>query len=149
MPLSNLSGTPCEILGKGNRYRVRQVGPNPTLGAIGGEHSIEIKDTINSKKQNEMEHDIYYQRQCELIERAQQAEREREMIRRYHREKSSREAYFRLMETKRYKIVRECKTKRSRKKPQATITKCERQVYRTCRFDNSYITVYCKGRATA
>ena len=95
-----------------------------------------------------MIHDIYYERQCELIERAQQTERMREDLRHYRREKESREAYLRLQETKRYRIVRECKTRRQRKKPQATITKCERQVYRTRRFDNSYITVYCKGRAT-
>lgn len=99
-----------------------------------------------------MEHDIYYERQRALIERAQQAEREREefaeTMRNYRREKTSREAYFKLQDTKRYRIVRECKTKRFKKKPQATITKCERQVYRTHRFDNSYITVYCKGRPT-
>lgn len=100
-----------------------------------------------------MEHDIYYERQCALIERAQQAEREREELetsmRNYRREAASREAYFRLQGTKRYRIVRECKTTRPKKKPHATITKCERQVYRTRRFDNSYITVYCKGRATS
>ena len=96
-----------------------------------------------------MEHDIYYQRQRELIERAQQAERELEEIRRYHREKASREAYSRIMGTKRYKIIRECKGRRIQKKSRATFTKCERMVYRTRRFDNSYITVYCKGRATA
>lgn len=99
-----------------------------------------------------MEHDIYYQRQRALIERAQQAEREREefaeTMRNYRREKASREAYFKLQDTKRYRIVRECKTHRQKKKPQATITKCERMVYRTRRFDNSYITVYCKGRPT-
>lgn len=100
-----------------------------------------------------MVHDIYYERQCALIERAQQAEREREeleeMMRNYRREVESRKAYFRLQDRKRYRIVSECKGRRQRKKPQATITKCERQVYRTRRFDNSYITVYCKGRPTA
>lgn len=96
-----------------------------------------------------MEHDIYWERQCALIESAKQAEREREAIRKYHREKASREAYFRLMETKRYKIVRECKGRRSQKKAHATMTKSEPMVYRTHRFDGSYITVYCKGRPTA
>lgn len=96
-----------------------------------------------------MIHDIYYERQCAVIERAKQAEREREELRAYRREKASREAYFRLMATKRYKIVRECKERRIRKKVQGSITKCEKQVYRTRRFDNSYITVYCKGRPTA
>lgn len=99
-----------------------------------------------------MEHDIYYERQCELIERAQKAEREREefenYMRIYRREKASREAYFRLQATKRHKIVRDGKTRPSRKQRSA-MTKCERQVYRTRRFDNSYITVYCKGRPTA
>lgn len=100
-----------------------------------------------------MIHDIYYERQRALIERAQQAESERkefeETMRNYRREKASREAYFRLQDTKRYKIMRECKTKRSQKRAHATITKSERQVYRTHRFGNSYITVYCKGRATS
>ena len=100
-----------------------------------------------------MEHDIYYERQCELIERAQKAEREREefenYMRIYRREKAGREAYFRLQATKRHKIVRECKTKRSQKRAHTSVNKCERQVYRTRRFDNSYITVYCKGRPTA
>lgn len=96
-----------------------------------------------------MEHDIYYERQRAVIERAQQAEREREAIRTYRREKASREAYFRLMDTKRYKIVRECKGRRTQKKAHATFTKSEPMVYRTHRFDGSYITVYCKGRPTA
>lgn len=96
-----------------------------------------------------MEHDIYYERQCELIKRALQAEREREEIRRYHREQKKREAYFEIMEYKRYKLVRDCRTTRPKKKPHAPITKSERMVYRTRRFDNSYITVYCKGYATA
>ena len=95
-----------------------------------------------------MEHDIYYERQCALIERAKQTERECEELRHYRRELASREAYFRLMDTERYKILRECKGHRTQKKSHATITKCERQVYRTRRFDNSFITVYCKGRAT-
>ena len=99
-----------------------------------------------------MEHDIYYERQCAVIARAQQAEREREQLeesmRRYRHEVESRSAYFRLQSTKRYRIMRECKTQRSKKKPHATITKCEAMVYRTRRFDNSYITVYCKGRPT-
>ena len=96
-----------------------------------------------------MIHDIYYERQCALIERAKQAEREREELRNYRRELENRRAYFSLMEAKRHEIVRECKGRRIRKKVQGSITKCEKQVYRTRRFDNSYITVYCKGRPTA
>lgn len=99
-----------------------------------------------------MEHDIYYERQRALIERAQQAEREREefanYMRTYRREKASREAYFKIMGTKRYKIIRECKG-RAQKKSHTPYTKCEPMVYRTRRFDNSHITVYCKGRPTA
>lgn len=94
-----------------------------------------------------MIHDIYYERQCELIERAQKAEREREEFRNYMCSYRRAKAYFRLQNTKRYQIVRECKTRPSRKS-HSTMTKCERQVYRTRRFDNSYITVYCKGRPT-
>ena len=98
-----------------------------------------------------MEHDIYYERQRALIERAQQAEREREefeqTMRYYRREKASREAYSRIQGTKRYRIVREGKAQRPQKKAHATFTKSERQVYRTHRFPNSHITVYCKGSA--
>lgn len=95
-----------------------------------------------------MEHNIYYERQCELIERAQKAEREREEFENYMRIYRRAKAYFRLQNTKRYQIVRDGKTRPSRKQRSA-MTKCERQVYRTRRFENSYITVYCKGRPTA
>jgi len=96
-----------------------------------------------------MIHDIYYERQCALIERAKQAEREREELRNYRREKAGRDAYVHLMRTKRHELVRECKGHRSQKEAHASISKCEKQVYRTRRFDGSYITVYCKGRPTA
>lgn len=88
-----------------------------------------------------MEHDVYYERQRALIERSLQSEREREEIRRYHREKASRDAYFRLMRTKRHKIVRECKGRKSPKRVNTAIEHGERMTIRTKRFDNSHITI--------
>lgn len=88
-----------------------------------------------------MEKNIYYERQCAVIESAKQAESMREMLRTYHREKASREAYFRIMETKRYKVVRDCKTKRGPKKPSTAIEHGVRPSMRTKRFSNSHITV--------
>lgn len=88
-----------------------------------------------------MEHDIYYERQCAVIRQAQEAESMREMLKTYRREKASREAYFRIMETKRYKIVRECKNRRAPKKPSTSIEHGVRPSMRTKRFSNSRITV--------
>lgn len=97
-----------------------------------------------------MEHDIYYERQRALIERALQSEREREelkvAIRNYKREKDSRKAYFKLQNTKRGKIVRNARTIVNWKGSSATMNKSERDTTRTKRFPNSYITVYCKCR---
>lgn len=94
-----------------------------------------------------MEKDEVYQRQCAVIEAGLRGERERAEIARIHREYASRIAYFRAMATKRRNIIRDCKPVRGPKKAHIVHTKSERQVYRTYRFDNSYATVYCKGRA--
>ena len=93
-----------------------------------------------------MEHDVYYERQCEVIERALQAEREREAIRKYKRELEGRKAYFKLQGTKRGKITRNARTTVCWKSSHATYSKGERETTRTKRFPNSYITVYCKCR---
>lgn len=93
-----------------------------------------------------MEHDIYYERQCAVIKQSQEAESMREMLRTYRREKESREAYFRIMETKRYKIVRECKARRAPKKPSTAIEHGAGITIRTKRIKNSHITVCYKHR---
>lgn len=93
-----------------------------------------------------MEHDIYYERQRALIERSLRTQELEESIRKYKHEVSASKAYWRLQHTKGYKIVRECKGRRSIKRQHTSMEKCERQVYHTRRFGNSYITVYCKGR---
>lgn len=97
-----------------------------------------------------MEHDVYYQRQCALIERALQSQREEEELRAqlasYRHEKSARKAYFKLQRTKRSKVVRSCKTRVEWKSDHATYSKGERAVYRTRRFAGSHVTVYCKSR---
>lgn len=99
-----------------------------------------------------MVHDIYYERQRALIERSLAAERERqeldEAIRRYRHDLAAKRAYCHLQRTKRSRIVKECKVRRSIKRQHTPMEKCEPMVYRTHRFDNSYITVYCKGRQT-
>lgn len=99
-----------------------------------------------------MEHDIYYQRQRALIERSLRSQQEDERldkaIRTLRHREATRRAYCRLQSKKRYQIVRECKGHRSMKRQHTPMEKCERMVYRTKRFDNSYITVYCKGRPT-
>lgn len=93
---------------------------------------------------------MYYERQRALIERSLQAEREREelkaAIRNYKREKASRKAYFKLQGTKRGKITRNARTIVCWKSSHATYSKGERELTRTRRFPNSYITVYCRTR---
>lgn len=94
-----------------------------------------------------MEKDEVYQRQLAVIAAGMQGEEERNRIAQYRRELSSRNAYFRIMDTKRRKIVRDGRPERGARKQKSAYSKSERMVYRTYRFDNSYATVYCKGRA--
>lgn len=91
-----------------------------------------------------MEKDIFYERQCAVIEAGLQGERLRADIARIHHEFSTRKAYFRLMDAKRRKIMRDSKPERGGRKQKTAYTKSERKVYHTFRFDNSYATVYCK-----
>ena len=97
-----------------------------------------------------MEHDVYYQRQCALIERALQSQREEEELRQqlasYRHEKAARKAYFKLQRTKRCNVVRNGKTCVEWKGTHATYSKGERAVYRTRRFKGSHVTVYSKTR---
>lgn len=97
-----------------------------------------------------MEHDIYWERQCALIERALQSEREErelhEAMRSYRHEVDGRKAYFKLQRTKRGKIIRNSKTVPSWKSQKATYTKGERATNRTKRFPGSYVTVYVKHK---
>lgn len=97
-----------------------------------------------------MEHDVYYQRQCALIERSLQSQREEEELRQqlasYRHEKAARKAYFKLQRTKRSNVVRNGKTRVEWKSDHATYSKGERAVYRTRRFKGSHVTVYCKCR---
>lgn len=99
-----------------------------------------------------MEHDVYYWRQRAIIERSLQAEKERkeleESIRSYQHELEGRKSYNKLMRTKRSKVVRSGTTRVEWKSDHASYRNSERQIYRTKRFSNSYITVYCKGRPT-
>lgn len=95
-----------------------------------------------------MEHDIYWQRQCALIERSLQSQREEEQLHAqmasYRHEKEARKAYFRLQRTKRSKVVRNAKVDVCWKSQKATFTKSERSTYKTKRFKGSHVTVYCK-----
>lgn len=97
-----------------------------------------------------MEHDVYYQWQCALIERSLQSQREEEELRAqlasYRHEKAARKAYFKLQRTKRSNVVRNGKTRVEWKGDHATYSKGERAVYRTRRFKGSHVTVYCKCR---
>lgn len=99
-----------------------------------------------------MEHDIYYERQRALIERSLRSQEEDrkldEAIRKYRHAVATAKAYRRLQRTGRHDVVRAAKGDRPIKRQHTSMNKCERQVYRTRRFDNSYITVYCKGRPT-
>lgn len=90
--------------------------------------------------------EVYIERQRALIERSLANEREREAIRRYQRELEGRAAYFKLQRTKRGKIMRSGKTIVCWKSQHSTMSKGERDTMRTKRFDNSYITVYCKHK---
>ncbi|MFW5563378.1 MAG: hypothetical protein ACOCNX_00625 [Prevotella sp.] len=97
-----------------------------------------------------MEHDVYYQRQCALIERSLQSQREEEELRAqlasYRHEKAARKANFKLQRTKRSNVVRNAKMRVEWKSDHATYSKGERAVYRTRRFKGSHVTVYCKCR---
>lgn len=98
-----------------------------------------------------MEHDIYYERQCAVIERALQAEREREeyqaMMRSYRHEVAAKKSYRKIMGIKRHKITSVCKTRRSPKKVSTAIEHGVGMTTRTKRFDNSHITVCYRCRA--
>lgn len=95
----------------------------------------------------EMEKDEVYQRQRAVIEAGLRGEELRAKIARTCHGMATRDAYFRLMSRKGYRIVRDGKQEQGAKKQKTAYSKSERMVYRTCRFDNSYATVYCKGRA--
>lgn len=114
-------------------------------------HHRAYKEENHNENKNQrrktMEKDEVYQRQRAVIEAGLRGEELRAEVARIHRGFSSRIAYFKIMATKRRKIVRDGKPERGARKSHTAYTKSERQVYRTYRFDNSYATVYCKGRA--